>query len=157
MAALIMSFFAAAQPASADAWKNMYLADTGGSHLIGVEPSESQQTDAYVDQSGGDAFLGTGGGLMLGMSCDRIRLANGDPFLGSEIAFVATFDGGEPVALGQFGYAGGAYLAPYNIELVEKFRNHASLTISAPSKNLSFEFSLQGFVEAFDQIECFKR
>ena len=146
-----------ALPASAEGWKNMYLAE-GGSHLIRVEPSESQQVDAYVTQSSGDTVNGAGGGLILGVSCERIRLANGDPFMGSEVEVMATFDDDKAdVPLGRLGYAGGAYLATYDAALMTAFRSHSSVTITVPSHDLNLVFSLNGFAEAFDRIECFKR
>lgn len=133
----------------------MYLAE-GGSRLIRVEPSESQQVDAYVAQSGGDLISGIGGGLILAVSCERIRLANGDPFIGSEVEAVAIFDDGKAdVPLGRLGYAGGAYWAPYDADLMTSFRRHTSVNVTVPSQNLSFVFTLSGFEEAFDRIECF--
>jgi hypothetical protein len=155
--ALITVFVLAAQPASAETWKNMYLADTGGSRLIGVEPAESEQIDAYIEQSGGDTVIGPGSGLILGISCDRIRLANGDPFMGSEVEAMATFDNSQDVPLGRFGYAGGAYWATYEADLMSAFRSHATVSVTVPSNGLSFVFRLDGFAEAFDRIECFKR
>jgi len=135
----------------------MYLADTGGSHLIQVEPSESQQVDAYVAQSDGNRVNGAGGRLILGVSCERVRLANGDPFMGSEVEANATFDDGKRLPIGRFGYAGGAYWAHYDADLIAAFRGHTTVSVTVPSHDLTFVFSLNGFAEAFDRIECFKR
>jgi hypothetical protein len=146
-----------ALPANAQSWSNMYLADTGGSRLTQVEPSESHQVDAYVAQSDGTRVNGSGGGIILGVSCERVRLANGDPFMGSEVEAKATFDDGQGMPLGRFGYAGGAYWAPYNADLIAAFRGHSTVSVTVPSHDLTFVFSLNGFPEAFDRIECFKR
>jgi hypothetical protein len=145
---------ASVMPAASGTWDIMYLAYTGGSRLIQVEPDEAEQIDAFVKSEVDGAYL-------LGLDCTHIRLANGEPFFKKadgtgkgEVELLASFDGGQSTSTGVFHYSGGAYSVPYGSDLVEQFAASRKLKISEPSSGFEVEFSLEGFSQAYEKTGC---
>jgi len=144
-------------PAASDTWDIMYLAYTGGSRLTQVDREEAEQIDAFVRSESGGTYL-------LGLDCTHIRLANGEPFFKEsdgtgkgKIELFTSFDGGQPMSLGVFGYAGGAYSISYSSALVEQLSGSRELKISEPSSGFEVAFSLEGFSQAYEKTGCTQR
>jgi hypothetical protein len=145
---------ASVMPAASGTWDIMYLAYTGGSRLIQVDPEEAEQIDAFVKSEVDGAYL-------LGLDCTHIRLANGEPFFQKadgtgkgEVELLASFDGGQSTSIGVFSYAGGAYFIPYSSDLIEHLSDSRKLEISEPNSGFEVEFSLDGFSQAYQKTGC---
>lgn len=145
-------FISNAAHAGVTEWGNLYLANTGGSRMMQVDPSDAQLVTAFVDGSSGHRLSISCGpnGSFLNLG----RVGQGDPFMGSEETITAIFDGNTAVRIGRFSYAGGNYQSQLQPQTLAKITTHGTVLLISENAAFSDTFTLTGSAHSIEAMRC---
>ncbi|CUH43836.1 hypothetical protein [Ruegeria atlantica] len=157
---VVAALLLAATPLVAESWEVRHLAYRGGTRPLIVHENKAQFTVAH--------FGAYEGGRQIQLGCNVENLpytenairgfinvwVGGDPLFGSQMNFVAEFDGNEAMPLGEFNYARSNYWGELPPSFVSLAASRERLVLTDDENDFVFAVSLENATNAMSQIKC---